>query len=133
LIKTEFARALRGETTAHRARSATPLRRLGEPIDIAGCGVSCLTRGEFHHRAVIVADGVTSSRSGCDIERDAAQFARWLRHRTASRGARAALSRSGRRRASGGDGQLVACSVSCGSPGGHRDSHASMRFACEAR
>lgn len=59
LVRTDFARAL-WEDDANRARreSATPLRRLGEPDDIAGIAVMLASQaGAFITGQTIVADG----------------------------------------------------------------------------
>jgi NAD(P)-dependent dehydrogenase (short-subunit alcohol dehydrogenase family) len=61
LVKTEFARAL-WENDARRAarEAATPLRRLGEPDDIAGVALMLASRaGAFVTGQVIVVDGGT--------------------------------------------------------------------------
>jgi NAD(P)-dependent dehydrogenase (short-subunit alcohol dehydrogenase family) len=59
LVKTEFARALWEDDARRTAREAsTPLRRLGEPDDIAGIAVMLASRaGAFITGQVIIADG----------------------------------------------------------------------------
>jgi len=59
LVKTDFARALWEDDKARGAREAqTPLRRLGEPEDIAGIAVMLASRaGAFTTGQLIVADG----------------------------------------------------------------------------
>lgn len=59
LIRTDFARALWEDETRRRAREAlTPLRRIGEPRDIAGIAVFLASEaGSFITGQLIVADG----------------------------------------------------------------------------
>ncbi|SEE88568.1 NAD(P)-dependent dehydrogenase, short-chain alcohol dehydrogenase family [Rhizobiales bacterium GAS191] len=67
LVKTDFARALWENETARKKREAeTPLRRLGDPIDIAGVAVFLASpAARFVTGQVLVADGgVTIGGSG---------------------------------------------------------------------
>ncbi len=59
LVKTEFARALWSDDKLRTAReAATPLRRIGEPDDIAGLAVMFASRaGAFTTGQVLIADG----------------------------------------------------------------------------
>jgi NAD(P)-dependent dehydrogenase (short-subunit alcohol dehydrogenase family) len=59
LVKTDFARSLWENETARKKREAeTPLKRLGEPIDIAGVALFLASRaGRFVTGQVLVADG----------------------------------------------------------------------------
>lgn len=59
LIKTEFARALWSDDKLRASReAATPLRRIGEPDDIAGIAVMFASRaGAFITGQVLIADG----------------------------------------------------------------------------
>ena len=59
LVKTDFARALwQNPETLERAESLTPLRRIGEPDDIAGAAVFLASRaGAWMTGQVIVIDG----------------------------------------------------------------------------
>jgi NAD(P)-dependent dehydrogenase (short-subunit alcohol dehydrogenase family) len=63
LVKTDFARALWDTHEAeHRASFATPLRRLGEPDDIAGAAVFLASRaGAWMTGQTIVVDGGSTS------------------------------------------------------------------------
>jgi NAD(P)-dependent dehydrogenase (short-subunit alcohol dehydrogenase family) len=63
LVKTDFARALWETPEAEtRAKFATPLRRLGEPDDIAGAAVFLASRaGAWMTGQTIVIDGGTTS------------------------------------------------------------------------
>ncbi|MBV9431128.1 MAG: SDR family oxidoreductase [Hyphomicrobiales bacterium] len=67
LVKTDFARTLWENEAARKKREAeTPLRRLGEPVDIAGAALFLASRaGRFVTGQVLVADGgVTIGGSG---------------------------------------------------------------------
>ena len=67
LVKTDFARALWENEAARKKREAeTPLKRLGEPIDIAGVALFLASRASrFVTGQVLVADGgVTIGGSG---------------------------------------------------------------------
>jgi NAD(P)-dependent dehydrogenase (short-subunit alcohol dehydrogenase family) len=67
LVKTDFARALwEDEATRKKREAETPLRRLGDPIDIAGVAVFLASRASrFITGQVLVADGgVTIGGSG---------------------------------------------------------------------
>ncbi len=59
LIKTDFARALwENPETLKRATSTTPLRRIGEPIEIAGAAVYMASdAGSFMTGQMMVVDG----------------------------------------------------------------------------
>ncbi len=59
LVRTDFAKALTDEPVrAKRAEEKTPLRRIGEPVDIAGLAVFLSTRASAYITGqVIVADG----------------------------------------------------------------------------
>lgn len=59
LVKTEFARALWSDEKLRAAReAATPLRRIGDPDDIAGIAVMFASRaGAFTTGQVLIADG----------------------------------------------------------------------------
>ena len=58
LIKTDFARALWEDPEAEARSSDTPLRRIGEPDDIAGAAVFLASRaGSFVTGQTIVVDG----------------------------------------------------------------------------
>jgi NAD(P)-dependent dehydrogenase (short-subunit alcohol dehydrogenase family) len=62
LVKTEFARVLYEDPQRRAAReAATPLRRLGEPEDIAGVAVMLASRaGAFITGQTIIVDGGTT-------------------------------------------------------------------------
>jgi NAD(P)-dependent dehydrogenase (short-subunit alcohol dehydrogenase family) len=67
LVKTDFARALWENEAARKKREAeTPLKRLGEPIDIAGVALFLASRAaRFVTGQVLVVDGgVTIGGSG---------------------------------------------------------------------
>ena len=59
LIKTDFARALwENPDTLKRATSTTPLRRIGEPVEIAGAAVYMASdAGSFMTGQMMVVDG----------------------------------------------------------------------------
>ncbi|MBR9834937.1 MAG: SDR family oxidoreductase, partial [Alphaproteobacteria bacterium] len=59
LIKTDFARALwENPDTLKRATSTTPLRRIGEPVEIAGAAVYLASAaGSFMTGQMMVVDG----------------------------------------------------------------------------
>ena len=59
LIKTDFARALwENPKTLERATSTTPLRRIGEPVEIAGAAVYLASdAGSFMTGQMMVVDG----------------------------------------------------------------------------
>ena len=59
LVRTDFARALwEDETRRKKREQETPLRRLGDPVDIAGVALFLASRaGRFVTGQVIVADG----------------------------------------------------------------------------
>jgi NAD(P)-dependent dehydrogenase (short-subunit alcohol dehydrogenase family) len=63
LVKTEFARALWDSPDGEaRARFSTPLRRIGEPDDIAGAAVFLASRaGAWMTGQAVVVDGGTTS------------------------------------------------------------------------
>ncbi|MFY9558431.1 MAG: SDR family oxidoreductase [Blastocatellia bacterium] len=66
LVRTDFARALwENPETLAKAESATPLRRIGEPEDIAGAAVFLASRaGAWTTGQVIVIDGGVTTGAG---------------------------------------------------------------------